>query len=61
MVHLRQHPFCEHCKRRGLATLATEVDHIQPISAGGGILDADNLQSLCKPCHSRKTLNEQRG
>ncbi len=58
--HLRQHPFCEHCKRDGRAELATEVDHIRPISTGGGVLDPDNLQSLCKPCHSRKTLAENR-
>ena len=57
-VHLREHPLCEHCKRAGVATLATDVDHIRPIAAGGGRLDRDNLQSLCKACHSRKTLRE---
>ena len=39
--------------------LATEVDHIVPKSAGG--TDAmDNLQALCKSCHSRKTAKEGR-
>jgi hypothetical protein len=40
---------------------ATEVDHIyrrweRPDLA----LEQDNLQALCKPCHSRKTLAEQK-
>ena len=38
---------------------AQEVDHIIPLSSGG-TNEHDNLQSLCKSCHSRKTIQEQR-
>jgi 5-methylcytosine-specific restriction protein A len=38
---------------------ATEVDHIIPKSQGGTD-ELDNLQSLCKGCHSRKTAKEGR-
>lgn len=54
--YLKAHPRCETCGKR-----ATEVDHIIPISQGGDRLKWHNLQSQCKPCHSRKTINEFRG
>ncbi len=57
LMHLREHPLCVECSRRGLTVAATEVDHITPL-AQGGTHAADNLQSLCKPCHSRKTAAE---
>jgi 5-methylcytosine-specific restriction endonuclease McrA len=40
------------CKKCG-ATERLSVDHIIPESKGG-TLDMDNLQTLCKPCNSRK-------
>ena len=50
-------PFGEH---DGQIVAASEVDHILPRSRGG--TDAwHNLQALCKPCHSKKTLAEIRG
>lgn len=56
-AHLRLEPFCRECKKtQGWLVEATEVDHID----GDNTNDADsNLQSLCKPCHSRKTVAEQ--
>ena len=36
---------------------ATEVDHVVPLRLGG-THDDDNLEALCKPCHSRKTISE---
>jgi 5-methylcytosine-specific restriction enzyme A len=50
--HLLDHPLCARCGQ-----LATEVDHITPLRLGGTHA-ADNLQSLCKPCHSSKTARE---
>lgn len=38
---------------------ATEVDHIIPKSRGGTD-DLENLQGLCKPHHSRKTVQDGR-
>ena len=35
------------------------LDHIVPISQGGDVYDIDNMQTLCWPCHKRKTLEEQ--
>ncbi|MAG35262.1 MAG: HNH endonuclease [Dehalococcoidia bacterium] len=49
---LAEEPFCRSC---GSPTPATDVDHITPKRIGG--TDARyNLQGLCKPCHSAKTL-----
>ena len=37
---------------------ATTVDHIVPLM-DGGTDDLSNLQSVCAPCHARKTQGEQ--
>lgn len=47
--HLVQYPLCARC-----GALATDVDHIRPLNAGG-TNDDDNLQSLCHSCHAHKT------
>ncbi len=52
---LAQYPLCHHCRNIGLITPANEVDHID----GNPWNDhPSNLMSLCKPCHSRKTVLE---
>lgn len=58
LMHLRAQPLCAECLNHGLVTLASEVDHILPKRHGGDDSDT-NLQSLCKPCHSRKTMREK--
>lgn len=55
---LSTEPLCRACDKQGRLTAAREVDHITRISDGGGRLDIDNLQPLCKPCHSAKTMSE---
>lgn len=50
-VYLCDNPVCEHCGRRP----AKDVDHIIPFDKGGGRLDSNNLQALCRKCHNRKT------
>ncbi|MCB1510058.1 MAG: HNH endonuclease [Hyphomicrobiaceae bacterium] len=52
---LAREPLCRACTLEGQETLASEVDHITPVSAGGAAFDPANLQSLCKPHHSIKT------
>ena len=49
---LASEPLCRHCTARGLAVMATDLDH-----ASGDPSDnsAENLQPLCHECHSRKT------
>jgi 5-methylcytosine-specific restriction protein A len=58
-AYIHEHPLCEECERRGELAAASEVDHKRPFSRGGGRLDWDNLQALCKPCHVRKTTSER--
>lgn len=48
---------CCVCRKEGRFTLASEVDHITR-KASGGTDDDDNLQSICKACHSAKTVAE---
>ena len=51
-------PLCEECERNGILSPARHADHIVPIKQGGAKLSLDNLQSLCIPCHSKKTAKE---
>jgi 5-methylcytosine-specific restriction protein A len=55
---LSTEPLCQSCMSRGITTAANEVDHIDGDSHNNA---ASNLQSLCKPCHSAKTVNENGG
>ena len=60
-MYLNRHPVCSDIHgihaRRGEVAVATEVDHIMPLSQGG--TNAwNNLQALCKSCHSIKTARE---
>lgn len=56
---LRKHPLCADCQDLGLVVPATEVDHIIPHRGDRGLFwQRRNWQSLCKPCHSRKTARE---
>jgi 5-methylcytosine-specific restriction protein A len=53
---LQVDPMCERC-----GAVATEVHHIKEVRDAEGLRFAmSNLESLCKPCHSRETLNRQR-
>ncbi|WP_310962138.1 HNH endonuclease [Nocardioides terrisoli] len=37
---------------------ATQVDHVQPVAAGGSH-DDDNLAAICAPCHDAKSKAER--
>lgn len=58
---IRQNPYCEICEHSQIIVRGEEVDHINPISKGGEELNIDNLQTLCKRCHSQKTYRENKG
>jgi 5-methylcytosine-specific restriction protein A len=54
-----EHPLCVACASAGLATLAEDLDHIQPHRGSREVFfDKGNLQGLCASCHSRKTAEE---
>jgi 5-methylcytosine-specific restriction protein A len=58
-AQLNRQPLCEECLRRGEITPAKVVDHITPHRGSWELfVDPDNLQSLCKSCHDRKTAKE---
>lgn len=69
----RQHPICgerhdgtldathSRCLQSGRLTLAQCVDHIEPVSRGGVLMDPTNHQSLCVACHGYKTTTEDGG
>jgi 5-methylcytosine-specific restriction enzyme A len=53
---LQDEPFCRSCRARGVRALTVDVDHIQKHD-GDPVLfwKRDNLQGLCKRCHTVKT------
>lgn len=51
---LNRHPICQ---AKGCYSMATDVDHIDGDVANN---DMVNLQALCHPCHSAKTVRENR-
>ena len=70
-LYREANPICEAClralkegdqsreKRAGMINLATSVDHIVPLFAGGEPYDWDNLQSLCDYHHALKSQRER--
>lgn len=71
-LYREANPMCEQClreaskegdqsrgKRAGMINLATSVDHIVPLFAGGEPYDWSNLQSLCSFHHSLKSQAER--
>lgn len=50
-------PLCVMCQAQGRTTLATELDHITPLCAGGPDTET-NLQGLCSDCHKVKTAKD---
>ena len=55
-MFLAAHPICV---TPGCNKPATEVDHIIPRDKGGTD-EESNLQAMCKPCHSRKSVKDGR-
>lgn len=60
-LFLKAHPLCEKCKAQGMLVKAIVVDHIIPHRGDEKLFwDEGNWQSLCKPCHDKKTMTEDR-
>jgi len=50
---------CRKCSTEERPVMAEEVDHIIDIADRPDLrLDPNNLQGLCKSCHSKKSFNE---
>ena len=55
-------PLCQRCLSFDLVTIATDCDHVIPHTGSALLMwDANNLQSLCRSCHSWKTREELKG
>ncbi len=56
-LKISMHPWCEECaKSKPISVPAHEVDHVLPRHTHPSLkLDINNLQSLCKECHGKKT------
>lgn len=53
---LQRNPLCAECRKNGVLTPATVVDHIIPHRGDLKLFwDEENWQPLCKNCHDRKT------
>lgn len=58
-VFIKKNPLCAECEKRDRIVPATVVDHIIPHKGNKKLFwDWSNWQSLCKPCHDRKTMQE---
>jgi 5-methylcytosine-specific restriction enzyme A len=53
-------PLCAGCLKKTpqVVRIATELDHIKPLSQGGDEDDPDNWQGLCHDCHAEKSALE---
>lgn len=61
-AYLAAHPLCEVCLEVDRVEVATVVDHKTPHEGDPALLfDWDNLQSLSKTCHDRKTATQDSG
>ncbi len=55
---IRMHPLCAECDRHALVTPGEVVDHVKELKDGGDPWDVDNLMTLCRSCHQKKTGEE---
>lgn len=58
LAHKRDNPLCVECLKQGIRAPVEVTDHVKALRDGGAFLDWNNLQSLCRPCHLRKTNEE---
>src|SRR4051812_32468280 len=52
-AQLRSEPLCRMCTARGVTTIATIADHIEPHRGDWNSFWLGKLQSLCSTCHSQ--------
>tara|TARA_R100000656_G_scaffold32743_1_gene28292 strand:+ start:4057 stop:4392 length:336 start_codon:yes stop_codon:yes gene_type:complete len=52
--YLSMNPLCKTCEEAGYCEPGTDIDHVIPLRLGG-TNNLDNLQTLCRSCHARKS------
>lgn len=58
---LKVNPLCVRCKDEGRLVKANVVDHIKPHRGDKKLFwDESNWQALCKRCHDKKTMIDDR-
>ena len=59
-MQLSTEPLCKECLKEGRMVPGVAVDHICPVSGPDDprFFDLEAVQSLCVPCHARKTASE---
>ena len=57
-AHLAKHPWCADCLDKGLFTPAVDVHHVDRHQGDKRKFKNSDLKSLCKVCHSRRTVEE---
>ena len=58
---LKVNPLCVRCIDKGTLVKATVVDHIKPHRGDTELFwDENNWQALCKRCHDKKTMTQDR-
>ena len=55
-AQLAREPLCRFCIEGGRVNAAVDVDHIDGDASNNA---AANLRSLCRSCHSRRTMRDQ--
>ncbi len=58
LSQLAKEPLCKDCESHNRITLATVADHVEDHKGDKYKFFHGKLQSLCKPCHSKKTIRE---
>lgn len=57
LAHLREHPLCEDCLKKGRYVPGQEVHHVIKLKDVPELkYDPSNLMTLCKSCHSKRTM-----
>ena len=60
-AYLAEHPWCEDCLEQGIFTPAVDVHHVIRHEGNREKFLSSPLRSLCRACHSRKTMQEVGG
>lgn len=56
-IHMKQHPWCEMCAKKGKWVKAEHCDHTETVRARPDLrLDPKNFVSLCAPHHDLLTM-----